>query len=41
MPYLLAADAVLVLHVLFVVFVAVGLILILTGKLMHWNWVRN
>ena len=41
MPYLLAADAVLLLHVLFVIFVIVGLILILAGKLLSWAWVRN
>lgn len=41
MPYLLAADAVLLLHVLFVVFVVTGLMLILAGKLMSWAWVRN
>ena len=41
MPYLLAADAVLLLHVLFVVFVVVGLVLILLGKLLSWSWVRN
>ena len=41
MPYLLAADAVLLLHVLFVVFVVAGLVLILAGRLMSWGWVRN
>lgn len=41
MPYLLAADAVLLLHVLFVVFVVVGLLLIVAGSLMSWDWVRN
>lgn len=41
MPYLLAADAVLVLHVLFVVFVVVGLLLIITGRLLSWAWVSN
>jgi hypothetical protein len=41
MPYLLAADAVLLLHVLFVVFVVAGLVLILAGRLMAWAWVRN
>ena len=41
MPYLLAADAVLFLHVLFVVFVVIGLILILAGKLLSWAWVHN
>ena len=41
MPYLLAADAVLLLHVLFVVFVIAGLLLILAGGLLSWRWVRN
>lgn len=41
MPYLLAADAVLLLHVLFVVFVVAGLLLILAGRLASWDWVRN
>ncbi|MDE0003492.1 MAG: DUF2784 domain-containing protein [Rhodospirillaceae bacterium] len=39
--YLLAADAVLVLHLLFVAFVVVGLALILAGKAFRWAWVRN
>lgn len=39
--YLLAADAVLLLHVLFVAFVIVGLVLILAGKAFRWSWVRN
>ena len=29
------------LHVLFVAFVVVGLILILAGRVLHWAWVRN
>ena len=29
------------LHVLFVAFVVVGLILILAGRVLHWGWVRN
>ncbi|HSN51824.1 MAG TPA: DUF2784 domain-containing protein [Woeseiaceae bacterium] len=41
MPYLLAADAVLLLHVLFVAFVVAGLLLILAGGLLSWDWVRN
>ena len=41
MPYLLAADAVLLLHVLFVVFVVAGLVLILAGRLLSWVWVQN
>jgi hypothetical protein len=39
--YLLAADTLLILHVLFVVFVVCGLIAILIGKLLSWAWVRN
>lgn len=39
--YRIAADAVLLLHVLFVVFVVAGLILILAGGLAGWRWVRN
>lgn len=39
--YLLAADALLLLHVLFVVFVVFGLAFIVVGKLRHWSWVRN
>jgi len=41
MPYLLAADAVLLLHVLFVAFVVVALLLILAGRPLSWDWVRN
>ena len=41
MPYLLAADAVLLLHVLFVAFVVAGLLLVLAGRLLSWDWVRN
>jgi hypothetical protein len=39
--YLFAADAILFAHVLFVLFVVVGLALILLGKLLSWAWVRN
>ena len=38
---LLAADVTLVLHFLIVCFVIFGLILILTGRVMRWHWVRN
>ena len=38
---LLAADLVLLLHVLVVVFVVFGLLLILIGKVRDWVWVRN
>ena len=39
--YLLAADAILLLHVLFVAFVVMGLALIIIGKVLTWSWVRN
>jgi len=39
--YSLVADALLVTHALFVVFVVLGLILIFVGKLLAWRWVRN
>ena len=41
MLYRLAADALLVLHVGFVVFVVVGLVLIWLGGALGWWWVRN
>lgn len=37
----LAADIILLLHVLFVGFVVVGLVLIIAGGLFGWSWVRN
>ena len=39
--FLLAADAVLFLHVLFVAFIVIGLLLIFAGKAYDWLWVRN
>ncbi len=39
--YLLAADITLFVHVSFVVFVVVGLLLIFLGKTFAWSWVRN
>jgi len=39
--YLLAADIILFTHALFVGFVVFGLLLIFTGKLFSWSWVRN
>lgn len=41
MLYRIAADAILVLHVGFVVFVVVGLALIWLGGALGWSWVRN
>jgi hypothetical protein len=39
--YSLAADALLVTHVLFVAFMVFGLMLIFVGKYLSWQWVRN
>jgi hypothetical protein len=39
--YLLAADALLFSHVIFVAFVVFGLAFILVGKVLGWQWVRN
>ena len=39
--YAVAADAILAIHGLFVVFVVLGLFLIYLGKLLCWQWVRN
>jgi hypothetical protein len=39
--YVLAADAILVSHVLLVAFIVVGLVSIYTGKWLSWSWVRN
>ena len=38
---LILADALLLLHVLVVLFVVVGLIAIYVGKTFAWSWVRN
>ncbi|MBI1424755.1 MAG: DUF2784 family protein [Gammaproteobacteria bacterium] len=39
--YALAADAILISHVLFVAFVVLGLVAIYIGKWLAWPWVRN
>jgi hypothetical protein len=39
--YLIAADAILFTHTLFVGFIVFGLVVILVGKLRSWAWVRN
>ena len=39
--FLIAADAILLLHVLFVVFVVFGLLLIFAGKIFGWRWVHH
>ena len=41
MIYRLLADSVLVLHVAFVLFVILGLVLILIGGFAGWRWVRH
>jgi hypothetical protein len=39
--YRIAADAVVTLHVGFVLFVVLGQLAILVGMLRNWQWVRN
>jgi hypothetical protein len=39
--YLVAADIILLCHVLFVAFVVIGLLLIFVGKIYSWSWIRN
>ena len=39
--YSLAADLLLFAHVSFVAFVVFGLLLIFSGRLLKWTWVRN
>jgi len=39
--YSITADAMLITHVLFVLFLVFGLILIFVGCFMSWKWVRN
>lgn len=39
--YSVAADTVLFIHALFIVFIVFGLVLIFAGKVLSWQWVRN
>ena len=39
--YLMAADALLILHVTVVLFIVAGLVLIMVGGLRGWSWVHN
>ena len=39
--YLIAADGILFLHILVVIFVVVGLLLIFIGKWRGWSWVHH
>ena len=38
---LFLADLILVTHALFVAFVILGLIVVLSERLLHWSWLRN
>jgi hypothetical protein len=38
---LLVADAILLVHLLFVIFVVLGLVLIFVGNALTWSWVLN
>lgn len=39
--YILAADALLLVHALFVAFVVLGLVAVYLGSWLSWRWVRN
>lgn len=39
--FILAADAVLLLHVLVAIFIVLGLVLVFVGNFLGWLWVRN
>ncbi|MBE9560424.1 MAG: DUF2784 domain-containing protein [Proteobacteria bacterium] len=39
--FLLAADVILLLHVLFVIFVVLGMVLVFIGNIRSWSWVLN
>lgn len=41
LPYQIAADGLLVLHVLFILFVVLGLACIAAGWAHNWRWTRN
>ena len=41
MFYRLAADAVVVVHMAYVLFVIVGFLLTLAGCVLRWRWIRN
>jgi uncharacterized protein DUF2784 len=41
MWYALAADAIVVIHILYVAYIVVGLCLIVAGLRRRWNWIRN
>lgn len=41
MLYLLTADAIVLLHMSYVLFVIVGFLLTLVGCVLRWRWIRN
>jgi hypothetical protein len=41
MPYVVLANAVLLLHFAIVVFVVAGLVLVVVGNWRHWGWVNH
>jgi len=41
MLYQILADAILIIHALFIVFVVASFILIMTRMFKHWSWIRN
>jgi hypothetical protein len=41
MPYQLLADAVLIIHFGVVLFVVGGLVLVMAGNWLHWDWVNH
>ncbi len=39
--FMLAADIILLLHVLVVIFIVFGLVLIFVGNFLKWHWIQN
>lgn len=39
--FLIAADMILIIHILFVTFAVAGLIAIYTGYFLKWDWIKN
>ena len=39
--YALVANLLLVAHLMFVIFIVLGMLLVLAGKILSWGWVRN
>ncbi|MCH7799470.1 MAG: DUF2784 domain-containing protein [Planctomycetes bacterium] len=41
MGYALLADLIVIVHLAYVAFVIAGTVLVLTGALLRWRWIRN